>query len=76
MFTWQGEEGERYQYCVVAKDAEAADWKLLSADKFTCTVSGLEAGTEYDFHVRHYCSKSKQSSDAVISFTPTRTLSV
>ncbi len=70
VFTWQGEEGERYQYCVVAKDAEAADWKLLSADKFTCTVSGLEAGTEYDFHVRHYCSKSKQSSDAVISFTP------
>lgn len=70
VFSWSGEEGARYQYCVVEKDEAAAGWELLDADVFTCTISGLTAGTEYDFYVRTYCSETDQSAAYKRSFTP------
>ena len=71
IFSWQGEEDAQYQWCVVAKDAEPADWTLLEKNVFTCTVTGLTTGSEYDFCVRTYCSESDQSAAYKRSFTPT-----
>ena len=67
VFTWEGEE-EQYQWCVVAKDAEATGWALVEAK--TYTASGLKAGEEYDFYVRSYCSETEQSKEAKVTFSP------
>ena len=70
VLSWQGEEHTQYQVCVVAKDEAPAAWKLLDADVFSYTATGLNAGTTYDFYVRTYCSESEQSTEAKLSFIP------
>ena len=70
VFTWTADEGAQHQYCVVAKDAEPAEWMLLGADKFTCTITGKTLDTEYDFCLRTYCSETLQSEVVHQSFTP------
>lgn len=69
-FNWAASAaGEtQYQYCVVAKDATAEGWILLGENVRTVTVTGKTAHTEYDFHVRSYCSAGEQSESAKISF--------
>ena len=70
IFAWEGEAGAQYQWCVVAKGADAAGWALLEKDVFTCTVSGLSADKEYDFCVRTFCSESLQSEVVRLNFAP------
>jgi len=69
VFTWSGAEGVKHQYCVVAHDAEPAGWKDIDANVFTCTVTGLNAGTNYDFCLRADCG-SEQSAVVRFAFTP------
>lgn len=69
VFTWSGAEDVKHQYCVVAHDAEPAGWKDIDANVFTCTVTGLNAGTNYDFCLRADCG-SEQSAVVRFAFTP------
>ena len=55
--TWGAKDGvPTYQYCVVAKDAEA-DWSgNLTVNTNTVDItSGISAGNEYDFYVKCVC---------------------
>lgn len=71
--TWDtADEGAQFQYCVVAKDAEA-DWSeavLLEAGVHAANISGKVFGVQYDFYVRTYCSATRQSEANMITFTP------
>ena len=72
-FTWtQNLDETTYQWACVAKDAEVETWNTLEADIRTKTVTGLTAGTAYDFYVRSYCGEGEnEQSDAVkLNFTP------
>lgn len=69
VFTWDAGEDAVCQWCVVAKQAEAAGWASLAAGVTTYTVSGLTADTEYDFCVRVDCGE-KQSDETRLTFKP------
>ena len=70
-FTWEQNDSETtYQWACVAKDAEVTSWNTLEANVRTKEVTGLTAGTSYDFWVRSDCS-TEQSTGVKLNFTPT-----
>jgi len=71
VITWeQGEDENRYQYCVVDAGEAADGWVLLDEDVFTVTIEGKTFGNNYDCYVRSYCSATKQSDPLMVQFTP------
>ncbi len=73
-FTWEQNTDETtYQWACVASGAEVTEWNTLDENVRTKTVTGLIAGTAYDFHVRSYCGagEGEQSASAKSTFTPT-----
>lgn len=73
-FTWEQNTDETtYQWACVASGAEVTEWNTLGENVRTKTVTGLTAGTAYDFHVRSYCGagEGEQSASAKSTFTPT-----
>ena len=73
-FTWEQNTDETtYQWSCVASGTEVTSWNTLDENVRTVTVTGLTAGTAYDFHVRSYCGagEGEQSASAKITFTPT-----
>ena len=73
-FTWeQNTEETTYQWACVASGAEVTEWNTLGENVRTKTVTGLTAGTAYDFHVRSYCGagEGEQSASTKSTFTPT-----
>lgn len=73
-FTWEQNTAETtYQWACVASGAEVTEWNTLDENVRTKTVTGLTAGTAYDFHVRSYCGagEGEQSASAKSTFTPT-----
>ncbi len=65
----QGEDENRYQYCVVDEGEAADGWILLDENEFNVTISGKTSGT-YDCYVRSYCSATSQSAPLMVQFTP------
>jgi hypothetical protein len=71
VISWeQGEDENRYQYCVVDEGADADGWVLLDEDVFSVTIEGKTFGNNYDCYVRSYCSATKQSEPLMVQFTP------
>lgn len=73
-FTWEQNTDETtYQWACVASGAEVTEWNTLDENVRTKTITGLTAGTAYDFHVRSYCGagEGEQSASAKSTFTPT-----
>ena len=73
-FTWEQNTDETtYQWACVASGAEVTEWNTLDENVRTTTITGLTAGTAYDFHVRSYCGagEGEQSASAKSTFTPT-----
>ncbi len=68
-FSWTaGGTETQWQYCVVAKDAEATGWSEPTTEH-TYTITGKNANTAYDFYVRSYCDEGSQSDGVKKSFT-------
>ena len=73
-FTWEQNTDETtYQWACVASGEEVTAWNTLDENVRTTTITGLIAGTAYDFHVRSYCGagEGEQSASAKSTFTPT-----
>ena len=73
-FTWEQNTDETtYQWACVASGEEVTSWNTLEENVRTKTITGLTAGTAYDFHVRSYCGagEGEQSASAKSTFTPT-----
>lgn len=73
-FTWEQNVDETtYQWACVAAGADVETWNTLAENVRTKTITGLTAGTAYDFHVRSYCGdgENEQSASVKINFTPT-----
>jgi hypothetical protein len=73
-FTWEQNTDETtYQWACVTSGTAVTSWTTLAENVRTKTISGLTAGTAYDFHVRSYCGdgENEQSASVKINFTPT-----
>jgi len=62
IFHWTlGENETQWEWAIIKADSSLADAEWHLVDTMYAEVGGLAPNTDYEFHVRSYCSESSQS---------------